>query len=336
MCDGERQHRPGVDIALPAPKPVSLAALLHGDRRAIRAHDAAVRAAPDRVEAELPQRRDGDPATRRCPRVNAHSMAAATFRYLASRNLDPQPHTHCVEASMTRSGAGEWRRIEATAIRRNKRPIGAHYRDELARRLEALGYETLPTTIGPVPGFELGGYDRAVREAFSTRRRTIVAAFKRRGGPTTGLWAEDAQRLRRTAERILGDGNHGDRLDRIANAPTEIVEGAARLSQALETDAACRELAPGLTRSAEDTAKRKETVHAARAMPEPTGLNPGAQGALERHIDRHGEAEARARMRAEEAARPPAGRSLSSSRSAAASTGAMAAASRCEDRHEQE
>ena len=79
-------------------------------------------------------------------------MAAATFRYLASRNLDPQPHTHCVEANMTRSGASEWRRIEATATRRNKRPIGAHYRDELARRLEALGCETVPTTTGPVPG----------------------------------------------------------------------------------------------------------------------------------------------------------------------------------------
>ena len=31
MCDGERQHPPGVDIAPPAPKPVSLAALLDGD-----------------------------------------------------------------------------------------------------------------------------------------------------------------------------------------------------------------------------------------------------------------------------------------------------------------
>ena len=42
MRDGEHQHLPGVDITLSAPKSVSLAALLHGDRRAIRAHDEAV------------------------------------------------------------------------------------------------------------------------------------------------------------------------------------------------------------------------------------------------------------------------------------------------------
>ena len=108
-------------------------------------------------------------------------MVAATFRHLASRNLDPQLHTHCVVANMTRNGAGEWRSIEATAIRRNRKLIGAHYRGELARRLEALGYETVPTMIGPVPGFELADYDREMREAFSTRRRDILEDIKRRG-----------------------------------------------------------------------------------------------------------------------------------------------------------
>ena len=174
MRDGEHQHRPGLDITLSEPKSVSLAALLHGDRRVIRAHDEAVRAALDRVEAELLQTRGWDPATRRRPRVKEHGMVAATFRHLASRNLDPQLHTHCVVANMTRNGAGEWRSIEATAIRRNKKLIGAHYRGELARRLEALGYETVPTMIGPLPGFELADYGREMREAFSTRRRDIM------------------------------------------------------------------------------------------------------------------------------------------------------------------
>ena len=124
MRDGEHQHRPGLDITLSAPKSVSLAALLHGDKRVIRAHDEAVRAALDFVEAELLQTRGWDAATRRRPRVKAHGMAAAAFRHLASRNLDPQLHTHCVVANMTRNAAGEWHSIEATAIRRNKRLIG--------------------------------------------------------------------------------------------------------------------------------------------------------------------------------------------------------------------
>ncbi len=138
--DGGRQHRPGVDVTLSAPKSVSLAALLHGDRRVIRAHDEAVRETLDRLEAELLQTRGWDPATRRRSRVKAHGMIAATFRHLASRNLDPQLHTHCVVANMSRNGAGEWRSIEATAIRRNRKLIGAHYRNGLARRLEAFGH----------------------------------------------------------------------------------------------------------------------------------------------------------------------------------------------------
>ncbi len=190
--DGEHQHCPGVDITLSAPKSVSLAALLHGDRRVIRAHDEAVRAALDRVESELLQTRDWDPATRRRPRVKAHGMAAATFRHLASRNLDPQLHTHCVVANMTRNGVGEWQSIEATAIRRNKKLIGAHYRNELARRLEALGYGIVATMIEPVPGFELESYDREVRDAFSTRRRDILEDIRRRGGPYSAARAQQA------------------------------------------------------------------------------------------------------------------------------------------------
>ncbi len=192
LRDGEHQHRPGVDITLSAPKSVSLAALLHGDRRVVRAHDEAVRETLDWVETDLLQTRGWDPATRRRPRVKAHGMAAATFRHLASRNLDPQLHTHCVVANMTRNGAGEWRSIEATALRRGKKLIGAHYRNGLARRLEALGYGIVPAMIGPVPGFELEGYDREVREAFSTRRRDILEDIRRRGGAYSAARAQQA------------------------------------------------------------------------------------------------------------------------------------------------
>ena len=207
LRDGGHQHRPGVDITLSAPKSVSLAALLHGDRRVIRAHDEAVRAALDRVEAELLQTRGWDPETRRRPRVKAHGMIAATFRHLASRNLDPQLHTHCVVANMTRNGAGEWRSIEATAIRRNKKLIGAHYRNELARRLEALGYGIAPAMIGPVPGFELEGYDREMRDAFSTRRRDILEDIRRRGGAYSAARAQQAALYtrRRKAEPAMDE-----------------------------------------------------------------------------------------------------------------------------------
>ena len=44
-ADGERQHRPGLDLTFSASKSASVAALVIGDSRIIEAHDAAVRTA---------------------------------------------------------------------------------------------------------------------------------------------------------------------------------------------------------------------------------------------------------------------------------------------------
>ena len=78
MRDGE--HRPGVDITLSAPKSVSLAALLHEDRRVIRAHDEAVRATLGWVEAELLQTRGyPPPSERRNRRSKAPGLPDESF-----------------------------------------------------------------------------------------------------------------------------------------------------------------------------------------------------------------------------------------------------------------
>ena len=180
MREGEHDHRPGWDITLSAPKSVSLEALVMGDRRVIRAHDEAVRATLHFVEAELLQTRGWDPATRRRPRVKAEGMVVAGFRHLASRDQDPQLHTHCVLANMTRNASGEWRSVEPTRIRRNEKLIGAYYRNELALRLQALGMAVSPTLVGRVPGFELAGYDRSFLDAFSGRRREILAYLEQK------------------------------------------------------------------------------------------------------------------------------------------------------------
>ena len=179
MREGEHDHRPGWDITLSAPKSVSLEALVMGDRRVIRAHDEAVRATLKFVEADLLQTRGWDPATRRRPRVKAEGMVVAGFRHLASRDQDPQLHTHCVLANMTRNASGEWRSVEPTKIRRSEKLIGAYYRNELALRLQALGMAVSPTLVGRVPGFELAGYDRSFLDAFSGRRREILSYLER-------------------------------------------------------------------------------------------------------------------------------------------------------------
>ena len=190
--DGEHVHRPGWDITLSAPKSVSLEALVRGDRRVIRAHDQAVYETLDWIEKELLETRGWDPATQKRPRIAAHGMAVAGFRHLTSRDLDPQLHTHCILANMTRIGSGAWRSVEPTLIRRNAKLIGAYYRNELASRLVGLGFAVAPRLIGRVPGFELAGYGQDFLDAFSGRRREILQFLKERNLPYTAATTQMA------------------------------------------------------------------------------------------------------------------------------------------------
>ena len=192
VVDGKFQHRPGWDCTFSAPKSVSLEALLHDNKAVMRAHDASVRAALDWMEAEFLQTRGYDPATGRRPRVKADGLVAATFRHVASRNNDPQLHTHAVIANMTRNAAGEWRSVEPTQLRRNRRLIGAWYRNDLARRLGEMGYVLVPTQVGGLPSFELAGYSPAMLEAFSTRRRDILDYMADKGWEYSAKTAQAA------------------------------------------------------------------------------------------------------------------------------------------------
>ncbi|MDE0275585.1 MAG: relaxase domain-containing protein [Defluviicoccus sp.] len=202
--DGEHQHRPGLDLTLSAPKSVSLEALLHGDRRVTGAHDAAVRATLDWVEAELLQTRGYDPATGRRPRVAADGLVAATFRHLTSRDQDPQLHTHCILANMTRNRAGDWRSMEPTQIRRSVKLIGAYYRQELARRLMDMGFRIETTMIGGVPGFEIAGYPRPLLDEFSSRRREILSWLEKHGLPYSKALTQQAALITRARKTERG------------------------------------------------------------------------------------------------------------------------------------
>ena len=204
LREGEHDHRPGWDITFSAPKSVSLEGLVIGDRRAIRAHDDAVRATLGWIETDLLQTRGWDPVTRQRPRVAADGMIVAGFRHLASRNGDPQLHTHCVLANMTRNAAGEWRSVEPTKLLRGRKLIGAYYRNELARRLQSLGMAVTPTMVGEVPGFELAGYDKSFLDAFSGRRAEILAYLKEHDLPYNARNAQMAALRTRRAKKEIG------------------------------------------------------------------------------------------------------------------------------------
>ena len=127
----------------------------------------------------------------------ADGLVAAGFRHLTSRNQDPQLHTHCILANMTRNRAGEWRSMEPTEIRRNVKLIGAYYRQELARRLIEQGLRIETTMIGGVPGFEIAGYPREMLDTFSTRRREILAWLDAHGLPYSAALTQQAALITR-------------------------------------------------------------------------------------------------------------------------------------------
>ena len=135
MREGQHEHRPGFEITFSAPKSVSLAALLptekrpRGDRAVVRAHDEAVKATLDWIEGTLLETRGWDPETGRRPRVKSPSMVAALFRHVASRNRDPQLHTHAVIANMTRGADGRLKSVEPTlTTTRGAHPISSKQR----------------------------------------------------------------------------------------------------------------------------------------------------------------------------------------------------------------
>ena len=191
--DGTIHHRPGVDVTLSAPKSVSVAALVGGDRRIIKAHDKAVKRTLDWIEKRAVETRLRDAKTRTLIRKGNQKMVAATLTHDTSRNLDPQLHTHAVIANMVQGEDAKWRTMADGGIFRGKMAIGAIYRAELARGLETLGYGIEKTHADG--RFEISGVSREVIEAFSTRRAEIEAAMKARGVDAPAKDSRMAQRV---------------------------------------------------------------------------------------------------------------------------------------------
>ena len=176
--DGKILHRPGRDLTFSAPKSVSLAALVGGDRRIVDAHDRAVAAALDWVERNAAETRMKDPETGRMVRAGNQKIVAANFRHDTSRNLDPQLHTHAVLANMVQGEDGKWRTMANEKLYGSKMLLGALYRSELAAGLSRLGYGIEKTHADG--RFEIAGVPRAAIDAFSSRRAEIEAAMEAR------------------------------------------------------------------------------------------------------------------------------------------------------------
>jgi conjugative relaxase-like TrwC/TraI family protein len=188
LPNGEQLHnaaagrRGGTDLTFSAPKSVSIQALAGGDVRLLTAHETAVARALDHAETLAACRVTADGVT---TRQTTGVLAVAQFRHDLSRAADPQLHTHSVVLNVTQRADGQWRALDNEPLYRNKMLLGALYRSELAKEVQALGYE-VRITHGD-GRFELAHVSNEQLKAFSQRSNAIEEALQRQG-----LTREDA------------------------------------------------------------------------------------------------------------------------------------------------
>lgn len=171
---GEIQHRPGWDATLSAPKSVSIMALVAGDQRIIDAHHDAVAKTIKYLEQNATFCRENDGKW-----LKTDNLTVASFTHSASRNLDPQLHTHNVILNITKDKNGRWRSLEPKAIYNQQKLAGAVYRSHLAHTLShELGYKIDSKENG---FFEIAGVSPELVKQMSSRRADIERIAKEKG-----------------------------------------------------------------------------------------------------------------------------------------------------------
>lgn len=159
----EGQRRVLFDFTCSAPKSVSVLAVTLGDDRLTVAHEESSRLAFAELESFAAARvRKSDHQRDR----TTGNLLAAVFLHTSSRVLDPQLHTHFTVFNATFDPQEKtWKALQAGPMFDAIRYATEVYRNELARRLHELGYQTRSARHG----YEIEGVDEAILQRFSKR-----------------------------------------------------------------------------------------------------------------------------------------------------------------------
>jgi conjugative relaxase-like TrwC/TraI family protein len=175
----EGQRRVFYDFTCSAPKSVSVLAVTLEDQRLIEAHEEAARIAFRELEtfAAARVRKQGGQKDR-----TTGNLVAAAFVHDSSRALDPQLHTHFTVFNATFDTTEHcWKALQARGMYDAIRYGTAVYRNELARRVQQIGYRTVPAKHG----FEIEGVSEDILKRFSKRsqeRDAVVQEIEQRLG----------------------------------------------------------------------------------------------------------------------------------------------------------
>ncbi|HEV2328986.1 MAG TPA: MobF family relaxase [Verrucomicrobiae bacterium] len=166
------QRRVFYDFTCSAPKSVSVLAVTMDDDRLVAAHEEATRIAFRELEtfAATRVRKQGNQRDR-----TTGNLVAAAFTHTSSRALDPLLHTHHTVFNATFDETEKrWKALQAGGMYDAIRYGTAVYRNELAKRVQQIGYRIRPAKHG----FEIEGVSDVVLKRFSKRSQQRDAVVK--------------------------------------------------------------------------------------------------------------------------------------------------------------
>jgi conjugative relaxase-like TrwC/TraI family protein len=166
------QRRVFYDFTCSAPKSVSVLAVTMDDDRLVSAHEEATRVAFRELEtyAATRVRKQGSQRDR-----TTGNLVAAAFTHTSSRALDPLLHTHHTVFNATFDETEKrWKALQAGGMYDAMRYGTAVYRNELAQRVQQIGYHIRPAKYG----FEIEGVSDAVLKRFSKRSQQRDAVVR--------------------------------------------------------------------------------------------------------------------------------------------------------------
>jgi len=177
------------DFTFSAPKSISIMAILGDDPRLIKAHQNAVAEALIELESHSATRvRKADANHDR----TTANIVLAVYHHDASRELDPQIHTHAVAANLTFDDVETcWKALQTMGIYDRRAYLTEVYRNVLAREVKKLGYriENHSDSKGNDNGFEISGITQDLIKKFSQRSeqrdKAISKFITEKGRPPT-------------------------------------------------------------------------------------------------------------------------------------------------------
>ena len=171
----EGQRRVFYDFTCSSPKSVSVLAVTLDDERLVMAHEESAKLAFRELEtfAATRVRKPGNPQSDR----TTGNLVAAAFVHDSSRTLDPQLHTHFTVFNATfDESEHSWKALQAGGMYEAIRYATAVYRNELAKRVQQIGYRIRLAKHG----FEIEGVSDELLQRFSKRAQQRDAMVRER------------------------------------------------------------------------------------------------------------------------------------------------------------